>query len=221
MAHRKSPEGKGNCQARPDMVQYGYQPKGALRRRNGKRSDDGYSDSPDPDDRSLRAAPPSWDRGPYRIFSRACRTAATLICWWASDTNDDACVYRITDKIAAIHTVDFFTPIVDDPFWFGQIAAANALSDVYAMGGRPAVAMNLLCVPCSLPQEVIRRIWRADTRRRWRRAASLPGATRFKITSRNTASASPGMSIQTGCCGTWARSRGRADSYKAHRHRRG
>lgn len=71
------------------------------------------------------------------------------------DTNDDACVYRITDKIAAIHTVDFFTPIVDDPFWFGQIAAANALSDVYAMGGRPAVAMNLLCVPCSLPQEVI------------------------------------------------------------------
>ena len=74
------------------------------------------------------------------------------------DTNDDACVYRITDKIAAIHTVDFLTPIVDDPFWFGQIAAANALSDVYAMGGRPAVAMNLLCVPCSLPQEVIRRI---------------------------------------------------------------
>ena len=42
------------------------------------------------------------------------------------DTSDDACVYRITDEIAAIHTVDFFTPIVDDPFWFGQIAAANA-----------------------------------------------------------------------------------------------
>lgn len=74
------------------------------------------------------------------------------------DTNDDACVYRLTDDIAAIHTVDFFTPIVDDPFWFGQIAAANALSDVYAMGGRPAVAMNLLCAPGCLPQEVIRRI---------------------------------------------------------------
>ena len=68
------------------------------------------------------------------------------------DTSDDACVYRITDEIAAIHTVDFFTPIVDDPFWFGQIAAANALSDVYAMGGRPAVAMNLLCVPNCLPK---------------------------------------------------------------------
>ena len=74
------------------------------------------------------------------------------------DTNDDACVYRITDKIAAIHTVDFFTPIVDDPFWFGQIAAANALSDVYAMGGRPTVAMNLLCVPGCLSQETVRRI---------------------------------------------------------------
>ncbi len=74
------------------------------------------------------------------------------------DTSDDACVYRVTDEIAAIHTVDFFTPIVDDPFWFGQIAAANALSDVYAMGGRPAVAMNLLCVPNCLSQETVRKI---------------------------------------------------------------
>ena len=74
------------------------------------------------------------------------------------DTSDDACVYRLTDEIAAIHTVDFFTPIVDDPYWFGQIAAANALSDVYAMGGRPAVAMNLLCVPNCLSKGTIRRI---------------------------------------------------------------
>ncbi len=74
------------------------------------------------------------------------------------DTSDDACVYRVTGQIAAIHTVDFFTPIVDDPFWFGQIAAANALSDVYAMGGRPAVAMNLLCVPNCLSQETVRKI---------------------------------------------------------------
>jgi len=74
------------------------------------------------------------------------------------DTSDDACVYRLTDEIAAIHTVDFFTPIVDDPYWFGQVAAANALSDVYAMGGRPAVAMNLLCVPNCLSKETIRKI---------------------------------------------------------------
>lgn len=74
------------------------------------------------------------------------------------DTGDDACVYRITDDIAAIHTVDFFTPIVDDPYLFGQIAAANALSDVYAMGGQPAVAMNLLCVPNCLSPETIHQI---------------------------------------------------------------
>jgi len=60
---------------------------------------------------------------------------------------DDAGVYRITDDIAIIQTVDFFTPIVDDPYWFGQIAAANALSDVYAMGGVPKTAMNLVAFP--------------------------------------------------------------------------
>ena len=74
------------------------------------------------------------------------------------DTSDDACVYKITDEIAAIHTVDFFTPVVDDPYMFGQVAAANALSDVYAMGGKPAVAMNLLCVPNCLSKETIRLI---------------------------------------------------------------
>lgn len=60
---------------------------------------------------------------------------------------DDAGVYKITDDIAIIQTVDFFTPIVDDPYWFGQIAAANALSDVYAMGGIPKTAMNLVAFP--------------------------------------------------------------------------
>ena len=60
---------------------------------------------------------------------------------------DDAGVYRISDDLAIIQTVDFFTPIVDDPFWFGQIAAANALSDIYAMGGEPKTAMNLVAFP--------------------------------------------------------------------------
>ena len=60
---------------------------------------------------------------------------------------DDAGVYRITDDIAIIQTVDFFTPIVDDPYWFGQIAVANALSDVYAMGGVPKTAMNVVTFP--------------------------------------------------------------------------
>jgi len=60
---------------------------------------------------------------------------------------DDAGVYRLTDELAIIQTVDFITPIVDDPYDFGMIAAANALSDVYAMGGKPITAMNVVCFP--------------------------------------------------------------------------
>jgi len=63
------------------------------------------------------------------------------------ERSDDAGVYKISDELALIQTVDFFTPIVDDPYWFGQIAAANALSDVYAMGGTPKTAMNLVAFP--------------------------------------------------------------------------
>ncbi|PYI56639.1 selenide, water dikinase SelD [Paenibacillus flagellatus] len=63
------------------------------------------------------------------------------------DTNDDAGVYRLTDELALVQTVDFFTPIVDDPYAFGQIAAANALSDVYAMGGKPLTALNIVAFP--------------------------------------------------------------------------
>lgn len=63
------------------------------------------------------------------------------------DTNDDAGVYRISPECALVQTTDFFTPIVDDPFTFGAVAAANALSDVYAMGGRPISALTILCYP--------------------------------------------------------------------------
>ena len=75
------------------------------------------------------------------------------------DRADDAGVYRISDDLALIQTVDFFTPIVDDPYWFGQIAAANALSDVYAMGGVPKTAMNLVGFPLKqMDMEVLRQI---------------------------------------------------------------
>jgi len=63
------------------------------------------------------------------------------------ETCDDAAVYRLSENIAFISTVDFITPPVDDPYWFGQIAAANALSDVYAMGGKPLTALNLIMFP--------------------------------------------------------------------------
>ncbi len=72
---------------------------------------------------------------------------------------DDAGVYRVNDELALIQTVDFFTPIVDDPYWFGQIAAANALSDVYAMGGIPKTAMNLVAFPLKdMDMTVLRQI---------------------------------------------------------------
>jgi len=63
------------------------------------------------------------------------------------DTSDDAGVYQLSEEVALVQTVDFFTPIVDDPFTFGQIAVANALSDVYAMGGKPLTALNLVAFP--------------------------------------------------------------------------
>ena len=71
------------------------------------------------------------------------------------ETSDDAAVYRLSEDMAALLTVDFFTPIVDDPYDFGRIAAANSLSDVYAMGGRPLTALNLLAFPCSLGPEIV------------------------------------------------------------------
>jgi selenide,water dikinase len=64
-----------------------------------------------------------------------------------SATADDAAIWRVSDELALVQTVDFFTPVVDDPYDFGRIAAANALSDVYAMGGRPLTAMNLVAWP--------------------------------------------------------------------------
>ena len=71
---------------------------------------------------------------------------------------DDAGVYRLNDNTALVQTLDFFTPMVDDPFVFGQIAAANALNDVYAMGGRPLLAMNIVCFPECEDKEVLRGI---------------------------------------------------------------
>lgn len=71
---------------------------------------------------------------------------------------DDAGVFKLSEQTALIQTVDFFTPMVDDPYLFGQIAAANALSDVYAMGGQPLTAMNIVCFPDCLDVSVLRAI---------------------------------------------------------------
>lgn len=71
------------------------------------------------------------------------------------ETSDDAAVYKVNDELAMIQTLDFFTPVVDNPYTFGQIAAANSLSDVYAMGGEPKLAMNIVCFPNCLDQSVL------------------------------------------------------------------
>ena len=76
-----------------------------------------------------------------------------LLCGF--ETNDDAAVYKMDDDNAVLLTVDFFTPIVDDPYDFGRITAANSLSDIYAMGGTPLTAMNLVAVSCQLGPEVV------------------------------------------------------------------
>ena len=70
------------------------------------------------------------------------------------ETSDDCAVWQLNDNLAAVLTVDFFTPVVDDPYEFGRVAAANALSDVFAMGARPHVALNLLALNCSLGTDV-------------------------------------------------------------------
>ncbi len=76
------------------------------------------------------------------------------------ETSDDAAVYRLTDDLAIVQTVDFFTPIVDDPELFGQVAATNALSDVYAMGGRPLSALTIVAFPAASPPEILEQILR-------------------------------------------------------------
>ena len=76
------------------------------------------------------------------------------------ETSDDAGIYRISPDLALVQTVDFFTPLVDDPFTFGQIAATNALSDVYAMGGRPMTALALVCFPQDADLGILQEIMR-------------------------------------------------------------
>jgi selenide,water dikinase len=76
------------------------------------------------------------------------------------EVSDDAAVYRISDELAVIQTLDFFTPVVDDPYTYGAVAAANAMSDVYAMGGSVVLALNIACMPEHMPADAIAEIFR-------------------------------------------------------------
>jgi selenide,water dikinase len=92
------------------------------------------------------------------------------------DTSDDAAVYRVSSEIALISTVDYITPPVNDPYWFGQIAAANSLSDVYAMGGRPLAALNLVMFPSKkLDLAILKEILRGGSDKVREADASMAG----------------------------------------------
>ena len=92
------------------------------------------------------------------------------------DTNDDAAVYRVSPEIAIISTVDYITPPVNDPYWFGQIAAANSLSDVYAMAGRPLTALNLVMFPSrKLDMGFLKEILRGGSDKVLEAGASMAG----------------------------------------------
>ncbi len=92
------------------------------------------------------------------------------------ETSDDAAVYRLTAEIALISTVDYITPPVDDPYWFGQIAAANSLSDVYAMGGKPLTALNLVMFPLKkLDMGLLKEMLRGGSAKVKEAGASLAG----------------------------------------------
>ena len=92
-----------------------------------------------------------------------------------TETSDDAAVYKISEELAVIQTVDFFTPVTDDPYLFGQIAAANALSDVYAMGGEPKLALNLAAFPNCLNTEILGEILKGGADKVMEAGAVLAG----------------------------------------------
>lgn len=91
------------------------------------------------------------------------------------DKSDDASVYRVSDELALVQTVDFFPPIADDPYTFGQIAATNALSDVYAMGGEPKLALNIMCVPEKMEKATIHQILRGGYDKAYEAGAIITG----------------------------------------------
>ena len=91
------------------------------------------------------------------------------------DKSDDASVYKVTNELALVQTVDFFPPIDDDPYTFGQIAATNALSDVYAMGGEPKLALNIMAVPDSLPKEAVHALLRGGYDKVYEAGAIITG----------------------------------------------
>ena len=101
------------------------------------------------------------------------------------DSSDDAAVYKLTDDLAVVQTLDFFPPMVDDPYTFGQIAAANALSDIYAMGGDVKTALNIVCFPEQMDLNILGEIMRGGSEKVIEAGAHWPAVTLLTIRMSN------------------------------------
>jgi len=127
------------------------------------------------------------------------------------DKSDDASVYKVSDELALVQTVDFFPPIADDPYTFGQIAATNALSDVYAMGGEPKLCLNIMAVPESMPKEAVHDILRGGYDKVYEAGALITGGHSIyddepkyglavtALSTRTKSSRTPARSLATRC----------------------
>lgn len=91
------------------------------------------------------------------------------------DKSDDASVYKVSEELALVQTVDFFPPIADDPYLFGQIAATNALSDVYAMGGEPKLCLNIMAIPGDMPKDAVHQLLRGGYDKVYEAGALITG----------------------------------------------
>ena len=129
------------------------------------------------------------------------------------DHSDDASVYKISDELALVQTVDFFPPIADDPYLFGQIAATNALSDVYAMGGEPKLCLNIMAVPEKMPMDAVHDILRGGYDKVYEAGALITGGHSIHDDEPKYGPPGPGADQLR------SETRGRALSHQAFGHR--
>ena len=137
------------------------------------------------------------------ILSRAPQGLVPPELLVGNETSDDAAVYRLNDTQALVATTDFFTPIVDDPFDFGRIEATNALSDIYAMGGTPILALALVGMPIAkLPPEVIGRVLEGGASVCREAGIRLPAVTASTCSNPSTVWSGSAWCILTACAAT-------------------
>ena len=112
-----------------------------------------------------------------RVLSRLPRTKQDPALLVGFENSDDAAVYQLSPDLAFVQTLDFFPPMIEDPYLFGQVAAANAMSDIWAMGGRPVTALNIVCFPQGWDLNILGRMMQGGAEKVAEAGASLTGKT--------------------------------------------